>query len=83
MARSRATVIVFWVPRELSQMPAFTTNVEFGEDYGSGRVVYGRPEGSPKTRYLDFLYRQRYGIDPCNTLLGTLERALSRLGVSA
>lgn len=34
-------------------MPAFTTNVEFGEDLHSGKMLYGRPDGAPKMRYLD------------------------------
>jgi len=29
-ALEEATTIVFWVPRKLPEMPAFTTNVEFG-----------------------------------------------------
>ena len=39
-----ATIIVFWVPRVIETMPAFTTNVEFGRYVGSGRAVYGRPQ---------------------------------------
>ena len=27
---SNATIIAFWIPRHLPDMPAFTTNVEFG-----------------------------------------------------
>lgn len=50
--------IVAWVPRDLEKMPAFTTNVEFGQHVASGKLVYGRPEGTPKTRYLDALYRR-------------------------
>src|SRR5687767_3680543 len=29
-ALKRATVVLFWVPRDLQDMPAFTTNIEFG-----------------------------------------------------
>jgi ADP-ribose pyrophosphatase YjhB (NUDIX family) len=49
--------IVFWVPRDLDTMPAFTTNVEFGS-WARGdvsRLVYGHPDGAPKTRYLDWM----------------------------
>ena len=58
-ARQRADVIVFWVPRCIDAsapdlgMPAFTTNVEFGEDLHSGKMVYGRPDNAVKMRYLD------------------------------
>jgi hypothetical protein len=52
-----ANITVFWIPRELETMPAFTTNVEFG--YWVARqpdkIVYGRPEQAPKTKYLDWL----------------------------
>jgi len=53
-----ATVIAFWVPRELKTMPAYTTNVEFGLFVKSTQTVYGRPPDAPKTRYLDQLYRR-------------------------
>src|SRR6185437_2708590 len=33
-----AGVICFWVPRKTPDMPAFTTNVEFGRYVGSGRA---------------------------------------------
>ena len=48
--------ICIWVPRDMKDMPALTTNVEFGRYVGSGRVKYGRPEGAPHTSYLDWLY---------------------------
>lgn len=34
-------------------MPAFTTNIEFGEDLHSGKIMYGRPDNAEKCRYLD------------------------------
>ena len=53
-----ADLVVFWVPRDLDTLPGFTTNVEFG--YCMGRdpisVLYGRPNGAPKTKYLDHLF---------------------------
>lgn len=65
--RAAADLILFWVPREMPDMPAFTTNVEFGEDYKSGKVLYGRPDGAFKTQYLDTLYRQTGG-EPASDL---------------
>jgi hypothetical protein len=52
------TRLVFWIPRDLVTMPAFTTNVEFGRYVESGKVMYGRPANSPKNRYLDWLYKK-------------------------
>lgn len=56
--RQMADAIVFWVPRKSPEMPAFTTNIEFGEDLASGRIVYGRPTWAEKCRYLDKLWAQ-------------------------
>ena len=53
---NHCAVIAFWVPRELDTMPAFTTNVEFGRFIRSNKMLYGRPDGSPKNGYLDWLY---------------------------
>lgn len=52
-----ATKIVFWVPRDMATMPALTTNVEFGYwvAKSSERVLYGRPDSAPSTKYLDWL----------------------------
>lgn len=48
-----ASMVVFWVPRDLADMPAFTTNIEFG--FVSERnqpFVLGYPANAPKMRYL-------------------------------
>lgn len=57
-----ASIVVFWVPRHLVDMPAFTTNIEFG--FVSERdqpFVLGYPKDAPKMRYLAHLaaWRQR------------------------
>lgn len=39
--------IAFWVPRELTALPAFTTNVEFGRWAASGKAALGFPDGAP------------------------------------
>lgn len=53
-ARQVSDKILFWIPRDIEGgMPAFTTNVEFGEDLHSGKIVYGRPTNAQKCRYLD------------------------------
>ncbi|HKX28216.1 MAG TPA: nucleoside 2-deoxyribosyltransferase domain-containing protein [Blastocatellia bacterium] len=71
-----ATVIVFWIPRDLLSLPGFTTNVEFGRYVSSGRCVYGRPDSAPKNRYLDWLYHKLTGEHPCGTLDETLRTAV-------
>lgn len=53
-ARQVSDCIMFWVPRDIEGgMPAFTTNIEFGEDLSTGKILYGRPDNAEKCRYLD------------------------------
>lgn len=46
-----ATVVLFWVPRS-DDMPALTTNVEFGLMATRRNVVIGCPDDAPKMKYL-------------------------------
>lgn len=46
-----ATVVMFWVPRT-EDMPAFTTNVEFGLMAARRNVVLGCPDTATKMKYL-------------------------------
>ena len=58
-ALGRAERVLFWVPRDLETMPAFTTNVEFGFMAATWpeRIVLGFPEDAPKNRYLASIAR--------------------------
>ena len=67
-ALSSASVIVFWVPREFPDMPAFTTNVEFGYWIHTGKILYGRPNNAEKIKYLDWLYKTDTNNEPYNNL---------------
>lgn len=67
--------IVFWVPRDLDTLPGFTTNIEFGFYVSSGKVIYGRPNGSPKNDYLDWLYEKITKNKPLSSLEGVLHQA--------
>jgi len=73
------TKIVFWIPRDLETMPAFTTNVEFGRYVDSGRIIYGRPIDAPKTRYLDWLYTKMTGKLPIRDLYTLLDIAVREI----
>lgn len=79
----QADLVLAWVPRDLTGMPAFTTNVEFGEILASGKLIYGRPEGAPKTRYLDARYKAVWGREPLSSLEGMAKAAVARLGPGA
>lgn len=48
----RADVIFFYVDRKEDNQ-GLTTNIEFGEYFDSGRVVYARPKDAVKVRYMD------------------------------
>ena len=67
-ALTESTVIMFWIPRSLPDMCAFTTNVEFGYWLHSGKVIYGRPDNAAKIKYLDWLYQMDYNKVPINNL---------------
>ncbi|GAA2587775.1 nucleoside 2-deoxyribosyltransferase domain-containing protein [Actinomadura fulvescens] len=78
-ARGAASVILFWIPRDLRTMPGFTTNVEFGLDVTTGRAVLGCPPDCPdpeRNRYLIYVAR-RHGVPVCDTLPGTVGAALA------
>ena len=70
-----ADCVVFWVPRDLKDMPAFTTNIEWGIWMRSGKVVFGAPKGSPKMNYFNWTAR-KYGIPSRLTLRETLAYAV-------
>ena len=75
-ALTEATVILFWIPRSLPDMPAFTTNVEFGYWLHSGKVIYGRPDDATKIKYLDWLYKEDYNKTPINDLDELLKESI-------
>lgn len=54
-ALNAATVVVFWIPRDMDTLPGFTTNVEFGYLAASGKALLGFPSDAPKTKYLEDL----------------------------
>jgi calcineurin-like phosphoesterase family protein len=51
-ALNAATVVLFWVPRNMESLPALTTNIEFGEWLHSGKCVVGAPLDAVKMDYI-------------------------------
>ena len=80
-ALSNASVIICWVARELPDMPAFTTNVEFGYWLHSGKVIYGRPDTACKIDYLDWLYQEDTQKEPFNELEDLLLEAVVQANI--
>ena len=81
-ALQAASVIMFWIPRDLKTMPAFTTNVEFGMYVASGKVIYGRPkinyQTPPKTSYLDH-HAIKNNVPVLDSLQETVAAAIAML----
>ncbi len=78
-ALGKASVILFWIPRELPDMPAFTTNVEFGRYTAltPHKVVLGYPKEAVKMRYLDYLYNKACNRTSKTSLEDTINEALT------
>ena len=74
-----ADCILFWVPRDLKTMPAFTTNIEFGFWADSGKAVVGFPKDAPKTKYIKH-YCDKLKIPNSNTLDNTVKNAVEFVG---
>jgi len=81
-AMSSADVLLFWVPREMTRMPALTTNVEFGRYENSGRMVLGTPPNAPHTRYLRS-FATGYAAPICSYLSETVAATAAMLGPGA
>ena len=73
-----ASIIVFWIPRKLPEMPGLTTNVEFGYWLHTGKVLYGRPDGAEKIKYLDWLYNVDTNLKPYNNIEELLVSAIKK-----
>jgi hypothetical protein len=76
-ALKKATAILFWIPRNLDNMPAFTTNIEWGywTAKNPSKLVLGSPTDAPKMDYMRY-YADKLDIPNCNTLEKTLELAI-------
>lgn len=78
-ALNRADAIVFWVPREMTKMPALTTNVEWGVWADTGKAVLGAPVGAASVRYLQTM-ATKLKVPSYSTLDAALEEAVRTLG---
>lgn len=78
----RADAIVFWVPRQIPMMTGLTTNIEWGEWKGSGKVLWGAPETATQVRYPEY-YAKKLGVPTFKDLRELLTQAVAQLGEGA
>lgn len=75
---TKADIIMFWVPRELKEMPGFTTNIEFGMWMKSGKILLGYPKDAPKMNYLHYK-ADKYGIPVSHTVPAACQSIMKKL----
>lgn len=76
-----ADIVAFWVPRS-KDLPALTTNVEYGLYLNSGKCVLGFPPETPNMGYLVHHAKMEH-IPVSQTLDETLQIAVDRIGAGA
>lgn len=81
-AMDRSDVVLFWIPRDLVTLPAFTTNVEFGQRCRNRNVVLGYPPKSPKNQFLGCLGDMNF-LDRADTLRDSIGLVLKKIGDGA
>lgn len=74
-----ADCIVFWIPRDLKELPGFTTNDEFGYWKNSGKVVFGAPVSAEKVTYQKY-YAEKLNIPFSTSLTETMQNAIDKVG---
>lgn len=70
----RATVVMFWIPRDLRTMPGLTSNFELGMWIRSGKVVVGSPPEADAMAYLRVM-AARFSVPQAETLIHTTRLA--------
>lgn len=69
---NRANAILFWVPRNMSTMPALTTNIEFGEFMKSKKVILGYPTNAEHVTYMS-VRAKWLNMPVVNTMIGAVD----------
>lgn len=71
--------ILFWIPRNMTTLPALTTNIEWGKYQKSEKIVMGFPEDSEHNRYINSEC-DKLNISVSNTLEDTVKSAIYFIG---
>jgi 8-oxo-dGTP pyrophosphatase MutT (NUDIX family) len=86
---NRADIIVAWIPRQFPDMPAFSSNVELGEFFKSGKLLLGYTEGALKMGYITYRSNTwlrdfyKWQVPVYGSLKDTLQAAVDRIGKGA
>jgi 8-oxo-dGTP pyrophosphatase MutT (NUDIX family)/nucleoside 2-deoxyribosyltransferase len=78
-ALNRADMIIFWLPRNLETFPGYTTNIEWGWWFRSGKVVFGAPDYAEKVDYVKIKAREE-NVSIFDTLYETIMGAFAYVG---
>lgn len=77
---NQCSIVCFWIPRKLSILPGFTTNIEFGRYVD--KSVYGRPDWAEKKGYLDWFYPKITGRKVHNNMYDLFKEAICLTGIT-
>ncbi|MFI6980025.1 nucleoside 2-deoxyribosyltransferase domain-containing protein [Embleya sp. NPDC050154] len=75
----RSDRVLFWIPRDLRDLPGLTTNDEWGWLKDSGRAVLGTPPDAPHVRY-QRAYALGHDVPVRDTLAETIDTVLEAVG---
>ena len=83
-ALNRSDAILFWIPRDLKDMPGLTTNDEWGywKSAHPSKLILGAPDYAEKVRYQKF-YAEKLGIEMAETLEDSVRKAIAKIGDGA
>ncbi len=76
---NRADCNLFWVPRSEDTLPGFTTNIEWGDFFKSGRAVLGCPSTAVRMNYMKYRGSQ-FHVPFADSLEGTIAHAIALIG---
>ena len=77
-ALQNSTIILFWIPRDLKNLPCFTTNFQLGQWYKSGKVVVGSPKTAQKNEYLQWKCKHQANLSWQDNLDDLVKEAIKR-----
>lgn len=78
-ALNRADLIIFWLPRDMKDLPGLTTNDEWGHWKNFGKCVFGAPKDAEKVRY-QIYYANKNNIKVFEDLKDLCVYVIDRLG---